>query len=233
MRCRDRPPSDRDGRLGDFSEGSRKDLARLRLPARELRAKRIVSVVEHVADLGCVSDSDDELQLLRAETPQLLDRRRNSRLRDMLLANSTEPLAEQSLDRLDPRSVIGDGDLLSEALAAFGAGAGRPGSRAVLVAAQGGRGGSSRPSSAAVWASAGRTADGELGAPAFRSNGSDSTITGSRCRAFRVFAWSPFATTSDPSSAARAAWYAQNSASFATERHGSPFEALRSRALRS
>jgi Winged helix-turn helix len=60
-------------------------------------------------------------------------------------------------------------------------------------------------SSAAVSASAGRTADGEPGEVAFSSKGSDSAITGRRCRAFRFFVWSPLVTTSEPSSSARAA----------------------------
>ncbi len=57
-----------------------------------------------------------------------LDRRGRNRRRDGLcLSHSTETLPEQCLDRLDPRSMIGDGDLLAEALAALRAGAGRPG----------------------------------------------------------------------------------------------------------
>jgi len=52
--------SDPDRGSGDLGEGSREDLARLRLPTLQLRTKRVVSVVEHVADLGCVSDRDNE-----------------------------------------------------------------------------------------------------------------------------------------------------------------------------
>jgi hypothetical protein len=57
-------------------------------------------------------------------------------------------------------------------------------------------------SSAAVSASAGRTAEGELGGFALSSKGSDSAIAGTRCRAFRFFVWSPFVTACEPSSAA-------------------------------
>jgi hypothetical protein len=55
-------------------------------------------------------------------------------------------------------------------------------------------------SSAAVSASAGRTADGQLGERDLISIGVDSTITGLRLRAFRFLACSPFAVASRLSS---------------------------------
>jgi hypothetical protein len=58
----------------------------------------------------------------------------------------------------------------------------------------------------AVSASAGRTADGELGEVALSASGSVAAVTGPRCRALLVFVWSPFETASAPSSAASAAW---------------------------
>jgi len=63
-------------------------------------------------------------ELGRTEIPQLLDRLRNLRLDELRLTDSTETLAEQRLDRLDAGAVIGDGDLLSEAVATLGTGPG-------------------------------------------------------------------------------------------------------------
>jgi hypothetical protein len=76
--------------------------------------------------------------------------------------------------------VIGDGDLLPEALAALGQVQVAHVSRVVLVAASSSTRRIVSTSSAAVSASAGRTAEGELGALVFSSSGSDSAITGSR-----------------------------------------------------
>ena len=166
--------SDRGGGSGDLGEGTRESGARLRLPARQLRAKRVVSMVEHIADLGSGTEISWRKPLPHSGHVQVAHV-----------------------------------------------------SRVVLVAASSSTRRIVSTSSAAVSASAGRTADGEFGERNGSSSGSDLAITSSRCRAFRFFVWSPLAMTSWPSSAARAAWYAQNWSWVATERHGSP---LRSRA---
>ena len=185
---------------------SPRSLSRLRRvlvpPSREPRAPtaRVPSaerrrLVDECANLLGARDCEDELHLVQLSA-SLGDGGWHPRLGDLRLADSTKALAEQRLDRLDPRAVIGDRDLLTEALAALGAGAGRPRLPLVLVAASSRTRRIVSTSSAAVSASAGRTADGELARRGLSSSGSDSAITGSRCRAFRLFVWSPLATVS-------------------------------------
>ena len=70
-------------------------------------------------------EREHEVQLIVAEVLQLVGRCRHARLDDLRLPNATEAFSEQS--RLPyPGGVIGDGDLLAEALAALRAGAGCP-----------------------------------------------------------------------------------------------------------
>jgi hypothetical protein len=82
--------------------------------------------------------------------------------------------------------VIGNGDLLPEARRTR-ARTRRQLSRVVLVAASSSTRRIVSSSSAAARARAGRTPDGAPGRPGLSSSGSDSAITGSRCRAFRLF----------------------------------------------
>ena len=168
-----------------------------RLPARRQRGSRSRTTLR------------SQRPTRHAEVLHLVSRCRHPRLDNLCLANSAEALAEQCLDRLDPRSVVGDGDLLPEPLPHSGQVQVAHVSRVVLVAASSNTRRIVSTSSAAVSASAGRTAEGELGELLFRSNGSDSTKTGRRSRGFRRFTWLPFETVSELSSAARAAWYAQ------------------------
>src|SRR6185503_13650918 len=107
--------SDPDGRSGDLGEGSGDRRACLWLPALDLKAERVVSVIDDRADLRRVPQRDHQLELGRAEIPQLLDRLRNLRLDELRLTDATEALAQQRLDSLDAGAVIGHRDLLSEA----------------------------------------------------------------------------------------------------------------------
>ena len=192
-------------RSGDRGEGLGDRRACLRLPALDLQTERIVSVIDDRADLRRVPQRDHQLELGRAEIPQLLDRLRNFRLDDLGFSDPAETLAEQGLDGLDAGAVVGEISC-RKPLPHSGQVQVAQVSRVVLVAASSSTRRIVSTSSAAVSASAGRTADGELDEPVLSSNGSDSAITGRRCRAFRVFVWSPFATAADPSSAARAEW---------------------------
>jgi len=74
-------------------------------------------------------------------------------------------------------------------------------------------------SSAAVSASAGRTADGRADAGDVSSRGSFSAITRNRPRAFRLFVWPPFTAVSRPTCWASRAWCSQRSPVVDTDRH--------------
>jgi len=73
-----------------------------------------------------MSHREDEVELVPAEVLHLVGRGRHLRLDEFRLADPSEALAKQCFDRLDASAVIGDRDLLPEALAALGASASRP-----------------------------------------------------------------------------------------------------------
>ena len=150
-RRRFRRPRRGDGRTSTRVSGSQRSSSDL---------NRVVSVLDDSADLSRVRECEHEVQLIVAEVLHLIRACRHPRLEDIRLTDATESLSEQRLDRLDPRSVIRNGDLLPESLAALRAGARRPVSRVVLVAASSSTRRIVSTSSAAVSASAGRTADG-------------------------------------------------------------------------
>ena len=61
--------SDPDGESGDLGEGSGDRRACFRLPALDLKAERIVSVIDDRADLRRLSERDHELELGCTEIP--------------------------------------------------------------------------------------------------------------------------------------------------------------------
>lgn len=148
---------------------------------------------------------EDDVSSSPAEVLHVVDACRHPELDHLGLPDTTEILPEQGLDRLDPCSVIGNGDLLPEAPRALGTGTGGPGLAGCAGAASRRTRRIVSTSSAAVTARAGRTAEGVLDELELSSSGSDSAITGSRCRAFRFFVWSPLAMMSFPRSSTRAA----------------------------
>jgi len=77
------------------------------LPALDLKAECIVSVIDDRADLRRVPQRDDQLELGRSEIPQLLDRLRDLRLDELGLSDPAEAFAQERLDRLDPSAVVG------------------------------------------------------------------------------------------------------------------------------
>ena len=85
-------------RSSDLGEGSGDRCACLWRPALDLEAERIVSVVHNGADLRHVPEPDHQLELGRAELPQVLDRLGNPRLDDLGLSDAAELVAQQGLD---------------------------------------------------------------------------------------------------------------------------------------
>ena len=56
--------SDRGGGSGDLGEETGDRYTRLRLPVLDLRPNRVVSVVDHGADLSRMRECEDEVELI-------------------------------------------------------------------------------------------------------------------------------------------------------------------------
>ena len=110
----------------DVSECSCYGRTSLGLPALELRAQGILTLIHERLDRLRVRDGKDELHVAPAHGLDVDYGGWHPRLGDLCLTDATETLAEQRLNRLDPSTVIRNRDFLTEALPAFRTGARRP-----------------------------------------------------------------------------------------------------------
>ena len=118
--------SDVDDRSGDFGESPGDAGTGFRLPLFDLSADSFVTLSTK-ARIACACESAKtsfiSFQLMASTSADCV---RHPRSRNLSLPDSAEALPEERLDGLDPRAVIGNRDLLPEALPALGTRAGCP-----------------------------------------------------------------------------------------------------------
>src|SRR5262245_36030604 len=93
-------------RSRDLAECFGHRVARFRLPALDLRAESVGTVIDDAADRLCVSQREDELQVGPAHRFDLSNGGGHLWLAGVRLSDSAESFSKKGLDRLDPRPVI-------------------------------------------------------------------------------------------------------------------------------